>query len=104
MHVMPSYPYEREHTMTHEKSTQARANLKALIAEDKDFLREIVRETMQQMLEVEMTDTLGAELGERTEGRLGYRAGHYPRTLVTCVGKLELRVPRARARPAPGTR
>ena len=48
MHVMPSHPYEREHTMTQEKSTQARANLKALMAEDKDFLREIVRETMQQ--------------------------------------------------------
>ena len=31
------------------------------MAEDKDFLREIVRETMQQILEVEMTDTLGAE-------------------------------------------
>ena len=43
-----------------------------------------------------MTDTLGAEPGERTEERLGYRAGHYPRTLVTRVGKLELRVPRDR--------
>ena len=82
--------------MTQEKSTQARANLKALMAEDKDFLREIVRETMQQLLEVEMTDTLGAGPGERTEERLGYRAGHYPRTLVTRVGKLELRVPRDR--------
>jgi putative transposase len=96
MPVMPSHPYEREHTMTQEKSTSARANLKALMTEDKDFLREIVRETMQQLLEVEMTDTLGAEPGERTESRLGYRAGHYPRTLVTRVGKLELRVPRDR--------
>ncbi len=82
--------------MTQQKSTQARANLKALMAEDKDFLREIVRETMQQLLEAEMTDTVGAEPGERTEGRLGYRAGHYPRTLITRVGKLELRVPRDR--------
>jgi putative transposase len=82
--------------MTQEKSTQARANLKALMAEDKDFLREIVRETMQQLLEAEMTDTLGAGPGERTGERLGYRAGHYPRTLVTRVGKLELRVPRDR--------
>ena len=96
MHVMPSHPYEREHTMTQEKSTSARTNLKALLAEDEDFLREIVREAMQQILEAEMTDTVGAEPGERTEGRLGYRAGHYPRTLVTRVGKLELRVPRGR--------
>jgi len=96
MRVVPSHPCEREHTVTQEKSTQAGANLKALMAEDKDFLREIVRETMQQLLEVEMTDTLGAGPGERTEERLGYRAGDYPRTLITRVGKLELRVPRDR--------
>ena len=57
-------------------------------------MRKIVREAMQQILEAEMTDTVGAEPGERTESRLGYRAGHYPRTLITRVGKLELRVPR----------
>ena len=53
-----------------------------------------MREAMQQILEAEMTDTVGAEPGERTESRLGYRSGHYPRTLITRVGKLELRVPR----------
>jgi hypothetical protein len=39
---------------------------------------------------------LGAERGERSETRLGYRAGYYARSLVTRVGKLELRVPRDR--------
>lgn len=34
--------------------------------------------------------------GERTDTRLGYRADCYPRTSVTRVGKLELRVPRDR--------
>jgi putative transposase len=96
MHVMLSHPYEREHTMTQRKSRAAGANLKALMAEDQDFLRQVVREAMQQILEAEMTDTLEAEPGERTEGRLGYRAGHYPRTLITRVGKLELRIPRDR--------
>src|SRR3546814_2847460 len=33
----------------------------------------------------------------RSDARLGYRSGHYPRTLVTRVGKLELRVPQDRA-------
>jgi hypothetical protein len=51
MQVRPNHPYEREHTMTQKKITQARADLKALVAEDKDFLREIVRETMQQILD-----------------------------------------------------
>jgi transposase-like protein len=35
---------------------------------------------------------LGAEKGERTPKRLGYRAGYYARTLITRIGKLELRV------------
>ena len=35
--------------------------------------------------------------GERTAGRLGYRSGYYDRTLITRVGKLELRVPQDRA-------
>ena len=51
---------------------------------------------MQEMLEAEMTDALGAEKGERTPARLGYRSGYYARTLVTRVGKLELRVPQDR--------
>jgi putative transposase len=82
--------------MTQENSRAAHATLKALVAEDQDFVRHLVREVMQEILEAEMTDALGAEPGERTEGRLGYRAGHYPRTLITRVGKLELRVPRDR--------
>jgi putative transposase len=45
-----------------------------------------------EMLETEMTDAPGAEKGERTAARLGYRSGYYTRTLVTRVGKVELRV------------
>jgi transposase-like protein len=33
---------------------------------------------------------------KRTAARLGYRSGYYSRTLVTRVGKLELRVPQDR--------
>ena len=40
-----------------------------------------------------MDEALGAGKGERTAGRLGYRSGHYTRSLVTRVGKLELRGP-----------
>jgi putative transposase len=96
MHVMTNHPYEREHTMTQEKSTAAGLSLKALIADDQDLMRQLVRAAMQEILEAEMTDALGAEPCERTQARLGYRAGHYPRTLITRVGKLELRVPRDR--------
>jgi len=39
---------------------------------------------------------LAAEKSERTPNRLGYRSGYYGRTLVTRVGKVELRVPQDR--------
>ena len=55
-----------------------------------------VRAVMQEMLEARMTDALGAEKGERSCPRPGYRSGYYSRTLITRVGKLELRVPQDR--------
>jgi Transposase, Mutator family len=54
---------------------------------------------LQELLEAEMTEALGAEEGERTPPRWPSRAGG--RTLVTRVGKLELRVPQDRAVPLP---
>src|SRR3546814_5739696 len=71
--------------------------VKELLAQEPDALREIVRSVMQAMLEAEMDEALGAGKSERSDARLGYRSGHYPRTLVTRVGKLELRVPQDRA-------
>src|SRR4051812_5688568 len=43
-----------------------------------------------------MEEALSAEKGQRTPNRLGYRSGYYSRTLITRVGKLELRVPQDR--------
>ena len=51
---------------------------------------------VQEVLEAEMDEALGAGKWERSEGRQGYRSGYYGRTLVTRVGKLELRVPQDR--------
>jgi transposase-like protein len=82
--------------MTVKDGTRGTADLKALVASDPDFVRTLVRTALQEVLEAEMTETVGAAKGERTEGRLGYRAGYYGRTLVTRVGKLELRVPQDR--------
>jgi putative transposase len=65
-------------------------------AEESDFLRPMVRAVIQEFLEAEMAEAVGAEKGERIEGRLSYRSGYYTRSLVTRVGKLELRVPQDR--------
>ena len=71
-------------------------DLRQLLAEDRDLLQVIVEQTVQQILEAEMEEALQAGKSERTETRLGYRAGYYSRTLVTRVGKIELRVPQDR--------
>jgi putative transposase len=51
---------------------------------------------LNQILQAEMTDHLGAGSGERTDSRSGYRNGTYERKLTTRVGTLELEVPRDR--------
>src|SRR3546814_2447860 len=83
--------------MTRTEIKPAVSAVKELLAQEPDALREIVRSVMQAMLEAEMDEALGAGKSERSDARLGYRSGHYPRTLVTRVGKLELRVPQDRA-------
>ena len=82
--------------MAHKKSTSNLVALESLISEDRDLIRELIHQTVQQVLDAEMTDFLGAAPGERTEERRGYRAGFYGRSWITRVGKLELRVPRDR--------
>lgn len=56
-------------------------------------LKALIEAAVQEPLEAEMTETLGAEKGKRTEARLGYRSGYYTRSLVTRVGKIKLKVP-----------
>jgi len=82
--------------MTRKQDSAKGVNWKALLAGQEDFLRPLIQEVVQQVLEAEMDEALGAEKSERTPNRLGYRSGHYGRTLVTRVGKLELRVPQDR--------
>ena len=69
---------------------------KALLGADEGFMREVVREAVQEALEAEMTECLGAEKSSRSDGRKGYRSGYYKRDLVTRVGAIELRVPQDR--------
>ena len=80
--------------MTQRKNKEDRTNWKELIGNQEDFLRPLVREVLEQVLEAEMEEAMGASKGERTTERVGYCAGYYGRTLVTRVGKLELRAAR----------
>jgi putative transposase len=64
--------------------------------EGEDWLRDLVASLVQELLEVEFAEQLGAKRYERTEDRCGYRNGHRERQLHTRVGTLTLRVPRDR--------
>ena len=82
--------------MTTKKRTALGESVKELVAGDRDLMKALMKEALQEVLEAEMSQLLGAGPSERTEERRGYRAGHYARNLVTRIGKLELRVPRDR--------
>ncbi len=83
--------------MTKSEVKSASAAVKDILLSNPQGLHEVIRVVMQEVLEAEMDEALGAGKSERTPDRLGYRSGYYGRTLVTRVGKLELRVPQDRA-------
>jgi transposase-like protein len=69
---------------------------KAELDSDVDFLREGVRVMAQQLMELEVTQHVGADKYERAAERNGERNGYRDRTWDTRVGSIELRVPRVR--------
>ncbi|MDB5903473.1 MAG: family transposase [Betaproteobacteria bacterium] len=82
--------------MTARKLEAGAVRLEALVAQDRDLLKALAKEALEQVMQGEMAELLGAATGERTEQRRGYRAGYYSRGLITRVGKIELRLPRDR--------
>lgn len=58
-----------------------------------DFLYNIICNVIQELLETEMTEFLGAAHHERNLTRRGHRSGYRPRSLNTRVGKLHFDVP-----------
>jgi putative transposase len=64
--------------------------------EDVDFLREGVRVLSQAVMELEVSQHLGAERHERTTSRTGQRNGYRERQWDTRVGSIDLPVPRVR--------
>ena len=70
--------------------------VQGVLLDEPDFLREIVERVLQEMLEAEMTEHIGAAPYERTDKRTGQRNGYKPRTLRTRVGTLNLLVPQDR--------
>jgi len=83
--------------MARPKIKRKGADWKELVGGDRDLIKAAVQDIVQEVLEAEMEEIVGARKGERTAERTGYRSGYYTRSLVTRVGKLELRFPQDRA-------
>ena len=65
-------------------------------ADGADLVRDSLRWLVQQLMEAEVTDLIGAAHGERTEDRVTWRNGYRPRRWDTRAGELELRIPKLR--------
>jgi hypothetical protein len=61
-----------------------------------DFLRESLRWVVQQLMEAEVSELIGAERGARTSERLTHRNGYRARAWQTRAGEIELAIPKIR--------
>jgi transposase-like protein len=61
-----------------------------------DLIRESVRTVLQELIEVEAAEAIGAVRYERSESRVNERNGSRPRTLSTKAGDIDLRIPKLR--------
>ncbi len=61
-----------------------------------DLIRESVRLVMQELIETEATERIGADRYERTGTRATDRNGSRPRLVATQAGDVELRIPKLR--------
>jgi len=69
----------------------------AFLLDDAGFVKGVVERYVQELLEAEMSEYLGAERYERAAGRAGHRSGHRPRGLQTRLGGLRLAMPTERS-------
>jgi putative transposase len=61
-----------------------------------DLIRDAVRLVLQELIELEASERIGAARYERTESRVTERNGVRPRVLSTQAGDVELRIPKLR--------
>lgn len=66
------------------------------VGEGVDLIREIARWVLQELIETEASEAIGAGRYERVDGRVNERNGHRPKTLSTKTGDLQLAIPKLR--------
>ncbi len=70
---------------------------RVLVDEHADVLREALQLLVRELMEVEVSELVGAELGERRpDDRATHRNGYRPRRWDTRAGEIELQIPKLR--------
>src|SRR5512147_2417555 len=70
---------------------------KVLLDEHADVIREAVKAVAAELMELEVSELIGAERGERRpEDRATHRNGYRPRRWDTRAGEIELQIPKIR--------
>src|SRR5687767_4174224 len=70
---------------------------KVLLDEHADVIREAVRAVAAELMELEVSELIGAERGERRpDDRATHRNGYRPRRWDTRAGEIELQIPKIR--------
>lgn len=82
--------------MTQRKDSSLVKEIQKVLLDDKDFLKGLLTENLQSILQAEFDRFIGAGPYERNKDRRGYRNGSYTRSLITRVGRIELEVCRDR--------
>src|SRR6266516_241808 len=94
---LPRTDERRVTAMAERKRMTVEQVVSYLLEEDGvDFLRESLRWVVEQLMEVEVCELIGAEHGERSEERLTHRNGYRPRRWDTRAGEIELAIPKLR--------
>jgi transposase-like protein len=86
----------KEHEMTDPTMALKEYLRKHELGLDVDFLREAVQMMMQMLIELEVSQQIGAERYERSPNRKTQRNGYRTRTWETRVGEIPLRIPKVR--------
>ena len=61
-----------------------------------DTIRTLLAWGLQQLIEAELTATIGAAPHERSDARTAQRNGHRPKLITTAAGDVELQIPKLR--------
>ncbi len=79
-----------------EGKTAARSAVESMLAEHQDVVRESVVFMVRELIEAEVSQLIGAELGERSDDRSTQRNGYRHRRWDTRAGTIDVAIPKLR--------